>query len=159
MYNNIRWNLVTAVCGKFRCINTNLSLMQNSVFWDKTSCSPLKVNRRFGGTYRLHLQSRIISRARYRRKSRWQAEICFRAGFLFGLFFDTEDGGGRLTFNGLHGVISQKIELFITTSVGTSKPVASFPLNQSYLINNNYRVVMCGFETWSLFWDKNTNYK
>jgi hypothetical protein len=27
-------------------------------------CSPLKVNRRFGGTYRLHLQGRI-SRARY----------------------------------------------------------------------------------------------
>jgi hypothetical protein len=28
----------------------------------------------------------------------------------------------RLTFNGLHGVISQKIELFITTAVRTSNP-------------------------------------
>jgi hypothetical protein len=28
-----------------------------------------------------------------------------------------------LTFNGLHGVISQKIELFITTAVRTSKPI------------------------------------
>jgi hypothetical protein len=28
----------------------------------------------------------------------------------------------RLTFNGLHGVISQKIELFITTAVRTSSP-------------------------------------
>jgi hypothetical protein len=27
-------------------------------------CSPLKVNRRFGGTYRLHLQGRTISQAR-----------------------------------------------------------------------------------------------
>jgi hypothetical protein len=27
-------------------------------FWDITPCSPLSVNRRFGGTYRLHLQGR-----------------------------------------------------------------------------------------------------
>jgi hypothetical protein len=27
-----------------------------TIFWDITPCSPLKVNRRFGGTYRLHLQ-------------------------------------------------------------------------------------------------------
>jgi hypothetical protein len=36
------------------------SIMRNFVksviFWDITSCSPLKVNRRFGGIYRLHLQ-------------------------------------------------------------------------------------------------------
>jgi hypothetical protein len=29
----------------------------------------------------------------------------------------------RLTFNGLHGVISHKIELFITTAVRTSNPI------------------------------------
>jgi hypothetical protein len=34
--------------------------------------SPLKVNRRFGGIYRLHLRARKISRARRQRKSRWQ---------------------------------------------------------------------------------------
>jgi hypothetical protein len=39
---------------------------------------------------------------------------CFHDGFLIGLFFDPEDGGDvlpkcQLTFNGLHGVISQKI--------------------------------------------------
>jgi hypothetical protein len=28
----------------------------------------------------------------------------------------------RLTFNGLHGIISQKIELLITTAVRTSNP-------------------------------------
>jgi hypothetical protein len=28
--------------------------MNNSVFWGITPCSPLKVNRRFGGTCRLH---------------------------------------------------------------------------------------------------------
>jgi hypothetical protein len=30
--------------------------MKSSVFWDITPCSLLKVNRRFGGTCRLHLQ-------------------------------------------------------------------------------------------------------
>jgi hypothetical protein len=27
------------------------------IFWDITPCSPLKINRRFGGTYRFHLQA------------------------------------------------------------------------------------------------------
>jgi hypothetical protein len=29
------------------------------IFWDITLCSPLKVNRRYEGTYCLHLQSQI----------------------------------------------------------------------------------------------------
>jgi hypothetical protein len=33
-------------------------VMKNTIFRDITSCSPLNVNRRFGGTYRLHLQGR-----------------------------------------------------------------------------------------------------
>jgi hypothetical protein len=37
---------------------------QSGSFWDITPGSPLKVNRRFGGTYRLHLQGRRISRSR-----------------------------------------------------------------------------------------------
>jgi hypothetical protein len=42
---------------------------------------------------------------------------CFHAGFLLGLFFEPENGGDippkhRLPFNGIHGVISQKIMLF-----------------------------------------------
>jgi hypothetical protein len=38
------------------------------------------------------------------------------SGLLFGLFFDPEDGGAKcpLTFCGLHGVVSQKIELLKT---------------------------------------------
>jgi hypothetical protein len=39
-------------------------VMKGSIFWDITPCSPLKVNRRCGGTCVLHLQGRIISRAR-----------------------------------------------------------------------------------------------
>jgi hypothetical protein len=29
-----------------------------TIFWDKTPCSPLSINRRVGETYRLHLQGR-----------------------------------------------------------------------------------------------------
>jgi hypothetical protein len=52
--------------------------------------------------------------------------ICFIAGFLLGLF-DSEDGGDvppkhLLTFNGLQGVLSQNIVLFITTAVRISNP-------------------------------------
>jgi hypothetical protein len=87
--------------------------------WDITLCSPLKINRRFGGTYRLHLQGRRNGRAKNNRESRWQAEGCrplkinirfggtrlprqsstygfFHAVLLLGLFFDPEDGGYML---------------------------------------------------------------
>jgi hypothetical protein len=33
-------------------------VMKSIIFWDMTPCSLLSVNRRFGGTYRLHLQGR-----------------------------------------------------------------------------------------------------
>jgi hypothetical protein len=35
-----------------------LVVMKSIIFWDITPCGPLSVNRRFGGTYRLHLQGR-----------------------------------------------------------------------------------------------------
>jgi hypothetical protein len=41
----------------------------HTVFWDITPCSPLSVNRRFVGTYRLHLQGRRICRAK---KAAWK---------------------------------------------------------------------------------------
>jgi hypothetical protein len=57
---------------------------------DRTLCSPLKVKWRFV-----------------------PLATCFHSGFLLGVFLDPEDipSKGRLTFNGLHGVISQNIEL------------------------------------------------
>jgi hypothetical protein len=33
---------------------TELRMMSTTICWDIAPCSPLKVNRRFGGTYRLH---------------------------------------------------------------------------------------------------------
>jgi hypothetical protein len=35
-------------------------VMKSIIFWDMTPCSPLSFTRRFGGTYRLHLQGRRI---------------------------------------------------------------------------------------------------
>jgi hypothetical protein len=47
-------------------------VMESTIFWDITPCSPLKFNRRFGGTYRLHLQGLLAT--------------CFHAGFLLAYF-------------------------------------------------------------------------
>jgi hypothetical protein len=48
--------------------------IKSTIFWVITPCIPLRVNRRFGGTYRLHFQRRQISRARNQRENRWQAD-------------------------------------------------------------------------------------
>jgi hypothetical protein len=37
---------------------TKNDFFSSIIFWDMTSCSLLSFNRRFGGTYRLHLQGR-----------------------------------------------------------------------------------------------------
>jgi hypothetical protein len=54
-------------------------VIKHTTFWDITTCSPLKVNQHFRGTYRLHLQGRRISRARNQHESRWQAELKMEA--------------------------------------------------------------------------------
>jgi hypothetical protein len=61
-------------------------VMKSTIFWDITPCSPLKVNRRFGGKYRLNLQSRRISRPRHQATS-------FTLVSCLDYFFDPEDGG------------------------------------------------------------------
>jgi hypothetical protein len=48
---------------------TYLPTVKNAVFWDLAPCSSC-VNRRFGGTYRLHLQGKKI-RERGTNVSRW----------------------------------------------------------------------------------------
>jgi hypothetical protein len=83
-----------------------LQILNSSVFWDIMLCSPLKINWRFGRTCSAcHLLSwwflvwLILGPCRWRRHvppKRW------------------------LTFKGLHGVISQEVELYITTAVRTS---------------------------------------
>jgi hypothetical protein len=55
--------------------------MKSTIFCDLTPCSPVKVHRRFGGTYCLHLHSRRVSTALH------------AACFLLCLLFGPEDGG------------------------------------------------------------------
>jgi hypothetical protein len=49
--------------------------VKNVVFWDVALCRSC-VNRRFGGTYRLHIQGRKI-RERGTSVSRWLQEPCY----------------------------------------------------------------------------------
>jgi hypothetical protein len=68
----------SAACNKSVFVEFNVLtavVMKSTVFWDMTPCSPLKVNRRFGGTY---LRALLAT--------------CFQAGMLLGLFFDPENG-------------------------------------------------------------------
>jgi hypothetical protein len=44
-------------------------VMKDSIFWDITSCSPLKFNRRFGGTRRFGIQDEIVSQAKSSERS------------------------------------------------------------------------------------------
>jgi hypothetical protein len=43
--------------------------IKSSIFWDIAPCSPLKINRRFGGTYHLHIQALL--------KLSWPHDVVF----------------------------------------------------------------------------------
>jgi hypothetical protein len=85
--------------------------MKSIIFWNMTPCSLLSCNRRFRGTYRLQLQGRRSNFSKNQQASRWQAE-----------WRRYVPPKRRLQLNRLHGVISQKMILFITTAVKTSNP-------------------------------------
>jgi hypothetical protein len=103
--------------------------LKNSVLWDITPCSPLKVNRSFGTTCRLHLQCRRISQARNQHEAGSKHSLkstgCqFQAGFFFGYSSNlameaTCCSETSVYFQWTHGVLSQKIQHSITTSVRT----------------------------------------
>jgi hypothetical protein len=57
--------------------------MKNAVFWDEVPCRSC-VNRRFGGTYRLHLQGRKI-RERGTSVNRWLQTELNQRSMIFGL--------------------------------------------------------------------------
>jgi hypothetical protein len=78
---DVKESLPSSSCANFCAVK------KNSIFWDITPCSPLKVDRRVRGTRRLHLHCRRISRS------------CFHAGFLLDLCFDPEDGGDMFLRN------------------------------------------------------------
>jgi hypothetical protein len=45
--------------------------MKSIIFWNMTPCSPLSFNRRFGGTYRFHLQGKLTFQRNILHPSSW----------------------------------------------------------------------------------------
>jgi hypothetical protein len=43
---------------EYDLVYEDLEGLKRTIFWNITPCGPLSVNRRFGETYRLHLQGR-----------------------------------------------------------------------------------------------------
>jgi hypothetical protein len=84
-------------------------VIKSTIFWDITPCSPLSVNRRFGGTHRFHLQGV---------KNKQVASLPAFSLFSFSAnFFDPEDGDdmflrnvGYIPEDGtLHGFVCRNI--------------------------------------------------
>jgi hypothetical protein len=71
----------------------------------------LKVNRRFGATYRIHFQGRKISRGRNQLGSRWKLACC-NARLILRLRRWSRYVPPKifLTSKGLHAVISRRVE-------------------------------------------------
>jgi hypothetical protein len=81
------------------------------ILWDIKPCSLLKVNRRFGGTYRLHIQGQKIS---------GKQDLVFCSVYSSTLKMEAIYSSETSTFNGLHGLISQKIVLFLSVNDNVS---------------------------------------
>jgi hypothetical protein len=82
-----------------RTRNSDPSVVQPAASHYRLRCNPLKVNRRFRGTYCLHLQGQRINQTSKLRVSRvvrhgpcMSAYILLIAGCLVDLLFDPEDG-------------------------------------------------------------------
>jgi hypothetical protein len=100
-----------------RTLKTNTKTWKSTIFWNIMPCSPLSVNRRFGRKYRLHLQGR---KNKFNKKPACKQVLnVFFRPWIWRRYFPLKR---RLTPNGLHCVISQKMVLFITTGVETSNP-------------------------------------
>jgi hypothetical protein len=112
---------ISILCRSHKCssiidfyINELVGLMGFLQWW-LWRCVVRCVNRRFGGTYRLHLQG---GKNKFGKKPAWKQVACTLVSCRTN-FVNPEDGGDmflrkhRLTLNGLHGVISQKMVLFI----------------------------------------------
>jgi hypothetical protein len=80
--------------------------MNCSVFWDSTSCSPVKVNGRFGGTCRLYLQDRRV-RVQHEAGNK-QSERWFLSWLIFWSWRWRRHVPPKrqLTSTGLRGIIS-----------------------------------------------------
>jgi hypothetical protein len=129
----VNYHKVRKMCNKLVSAYFKMLCLKSAIFWNIMTCSALKVNRCFGGVYRLHLQDRRIIQIENNCESRWQAERDYSALLPALTLVCCSDYSTlkmeaicscetSLTFNGLHGVISQKMVFFITATVRTSNP-------------------------------------
>jgi hypothetical protein len=80
-------------------------VMKGPIFWYITPCSLLKVNRRFGGTCRFHFQGRIRRESSAcHLLSRWFLARLILRHWRWRQYVPLKR---RLTFNGLHSVITR----------------------------------------------------
>jgi hypothetical protein len=76
----------------FKIWGSQAVVMKSSISWDITPCSTMKLNCRFAGTCRLHLQDRKTSQSRKQHEPGWH-------WFLQSLLFYLEDGGDMFLWN------------------------------------------------------------
>jgi hypothetical protein len=75
-------------------------VMKSFIFWDVTPCSLLKVDRRFGGTFRFHLQGRIREHyVRFEVLTAMSTKSMLFVVCYFSLLFDPVDGGSNFLRN------------------------------------------------------------
>jgi hypothetical protein len=109
---------------------------KSSIFWDITSCSPLKVNRYYRLTCRLHVQGRRIIKAANQRKA-GSVSYMLHAGCLVLLRLRRHVPLEQwFTFDGQHNVKSQDTELFITTAIWASNHKTTFITSQISQFNS-----------------------
>jgi hypothetical protein len=121
-YINVGFEVLTAV------------VVKNIIFWDVTPCSLLRCNRRFGETYRVHLQGR---RKLYQHEPA-STQMASKM-FLLKFFFDPEDGGDVFLRN--VGCIStdytashpRRLYSFFYVNVGCLHLVGLFEIEFPYL--------------------------
>jgi hypothetical protein len=89
--------------------------IKSPIVWDMTPCSPVKANRRFGGTYRLRLQRRRVSQARNKHK-------------LGRNFIDTGSKAWLIKFPFMQGI--QQVNVLVTLSITYIHIVLSLNLGQ-----------------------------
>jgi hypothetical protein len=111
--------------------------MKNAIFWDVTPCRSCE-NRRFGGTYRLHLQGRKI------RERGTSVSRCLETEPL---------GEDRLTQD-LQGATPQKMTFFCIDKIWSSQWEALDVITRRY--SSEYlwiRIEAAGRLTWTRQWN------
>jgi hypothetical protein len=86
----------------------------SSLLWNMTQGNPTKVYRSFKGTCHFHLQEGTIGQTRSQHEA--LLAICFTLVSALA-YSSTPKMEVLVTFNGLHGIISQKTEVFLSLHI------------------------------------------